>query len=180
MIGKIREGRYDRVASALHWAIGAALLAQIAFGFGLDDIASRGTPARSAAINLHKSFGLVLGVLIVARFAWRLAHRPPPWPASMSVGQRRAAQLGHGALYACMLILPVAGYIGSNFSKHGLRFFGMLLPAWGPDWPAAYKLLNGVHVATAFVFIALVAGHFGMALFHAAVKRDRLFSRIVP
>ena len=175
-----QTGRYDRVAIALHWAIGAALLAQIAFGLLLDEIAPRGTSARGAAINQHKSFGLVLGVLIVARVAWRLAHRPPPWPAWMSIGQQRATRLGHGALYACMLILPIAGYVGSNFSKYGIRFFGTPLPAWGPDWPAAYALLVGVHVATAFVFIALIAGHLGMALFHALVKRDHLFSRIVP
>ena len=180
MVGKVRGGRYDRVAIALHWAIGAGLLAQIAFGLLLDGIAPRGTPARGAVINLHKSLGIVLGVLIIARIAWRLKHRPPSWPVSMSLGQQRAAKLGHGALYACMLILPIAGYVGSNFSKHGIRFFGMPLPAWGPDWPAAYNLLVGLHIATAFVFIALIAGHVAMALFHALVKGDRLFSRIVP
>lgn len=180
MIGEVREGRYDRVAVALHWAIGGALLAQIVFGLLLDDIAPRGTPARGAVINLHKSFGMVLGVLIVARIAWRLTHRPPPWPASMSAGQQRAARLGHGALYACMVILPIAGYVGSNFSRHGIRFFGTPLPAWGPDWPAAYTLLVGLHIATALVFIALIAGHVAMALFHALAKRDRVFSRIVP
>jgi cytochrome b561 len=31
--------RYGAVAIALHWAIGIALLAQIAFGFLLDDLA---------------------------------------------------------------------------------------------------------------------------------------------
>jgi len=36
--------RYDAVAVALHWLIGVALLAQISFGFLLDEIAPRGTP----------------------------------------------------------------------------------------------------------------------------------------
>ena len=49
--------RYDAVAVALHWLIGVALLVQITFGFLLDEIAPRGTPSRSAVINLHKSFG---------------------------------------------------------------------------------------------------------------------------
>ena len=35
---------YGRVAICLHWSIGLLLLAQIAFGFLLDDIAPRGTP----------------------------------------------------------------------------------------------------------------------------------------
>ena len=81
--------RYDAVAVALHWLIGVALLAQITFGFLLDEIAPRGTPSRSAVINLHKSFGLVLAVAILARLAWRLGHRAPPWPATMPAWQRR-------------------------------------------------------------------------------------------
>src|SRR5947207_5870257 len=89
--------RYDRIAAWLHWGIGVLLLAEIAFGFLLDQIAPRGTPARAGVINLHKSFGIVLGVLIVARIAWRLGHTLPPWPATMSAARRRAAHVGHVA-----------------------------------------------------------------------------------
>ena len=172
--------RYDPVASWLHWGIGIALLGQLAFGFLLDEIAPRGTPARAAVINLHKSLGLVLGVLIVVRIGWRLAHRPPNWPGSMTARQQRAARWGHAALYACMLTLPIAGYVGSNFSRHGVRFFGAPLAPWGPDWPAAYSLLVGVHVGAAFVLVALIAGHVAMALKHAFFDRDGSFARIVP
>ena len=172
--------RYDRVSIALHWLIGLALLAQIGFGFLLDDIAPRGTPARTATINLHKSFGIVLGVLIVARLAWRLRHRPPAWPALMSANQQRAATLGHRVLYACMLLMPVSGYVASNFSKHGIKFFGTALKPWGPDLPAVYNFFNGLHVATGIVFAALIIGHVLIALKHALVDRDGVFSRILP
>jgi cytochrome b561 len=87
--------RYGRVAAWLHWGIGVLMLAEIAFGLLLDEIAPRGTPARAGVINLHKSFGIVLGVLVVARIAWRLRHPPPPWPATMSGGGRGAADIGH-------------------------------------------------------------------------------------
>jgi len=169
---------YGRVAVALHWAIGAALLAQIAFGFLLDDIAPRGTPSRASIINLHKSCGMVLGVLIVARLAWRLAHTPPPWPSTMLPGQQRAARIGHRLLYACMIVMPASGYVASNFSKHGIRFFGVALPAWGPDAPAVYGVLNGVHVGTAWFFAALIFGHMAYALKHAWVDRDHVFARM--
>ena len=85
------SARYGRVAIALHWLIGAALLAQITFGFLLDDIAPRGTPARAATINLHKSCGIVLALLIVVRLLWRLKHRPPAWPLALSAWQRSTA-----------------------------------------------------------------------------------------
>ena len=172
--------RYDRVAAWLHWAIGALLLAEIAFGLLLDDIAPRGTPARGAVINAHKSIGIVLGLLIALRIAWRLAHAAPPWPASMSALRQRAANAGHVALYACMAIAPLTGYLGSNFSKHGVRFFGAELAPWGPDWPRVYALLVGIHDASSYLLLALTVGHVAMALRHALVERDGIFDRIVP
>jgi cytochrome b561 len=174
------RSRYDRVAAWLHWSIGALLLAEIAFGLLLDDIAPRGTPARAGVINLHKSFGIVLGVLIVLRIVWRLAHAPPPWPASMSAARRRAANAGHVALYACMLVAPLSGYLGSNFSRHGVRFFGAELAPWGPDWPRAYAFLVGVHDVSSYLLLALTIGHVAMALRHALVEHDGIFDRIVP
>jgi len=172
--------RYDPVAAALHWIIGLSLLGQIAFGFLLDEIAPRGTPSRAAVINLHKSFGIVLGLAILARLAWRLAHQPPPWPAVLPGWQRRAARAMHLALYVCMIVMPTSGYVASNFSKHGVRFFGLTLKPWGPDLPSVYDALDGVHVVTGWVLAILVALHVLAALQHAVIARDGVFARMWP
>ena len=171
---------YTRVAIALHWLIGLAVLGQITFGFLLDDLAPRGTPARAAMINLHKSIGIVLFGLIAARLLWRLRHAPPAWPASMPAWQHSAARWGHRALYACMVIAPLAGYAASNFSKHGVRFFGVSLAPWGPNLPLVYDALRGVHLATTWLLTALIVGHVIISLKHALVDRDGVFSRMWP
>ena len=176
----MRAGHYDRIAASLHWLIGLALIAQVVFGFLLDELAPRGTPSRGAVINLHKSIGIVLGLSIVLRLLWRLAHRPPAWPASMPNWQQRAARVSHAALYVGMLVLPVSGYVASNFSKHGVKLFGLALRPWGPDLPAVYDALNGLHVASGFAFTALVIGHVMAAFKHAFVDRDMIFARIWP
>jgi len=124
-------------------------------------------------INLHKSVGLLLALLILLRLLWRLRHQPPPWPAFVPVWQKRAARLGHRALYACMLLMPLTGYLGSNFSKHGVKFFGLALKPWGPDLPGVYAVFNLLHQATGWVFTLLIAGHVLMAL-----KHHRLLARI--
>ncbi|HJV61054.1 MAG TPA: cytochrome b [Albitalea sp.] len=180
MISALTSSRYGRVAVALHWLVGTLLLAQIAFGFLLDELAPRGTPARAGVINLHKSLGIVLGALIVLRLAWRLAHRPPPMPLAMAPWQRAAALAGHRALYACMVVMPLSGYLASNVSKHGVRLFGLALRPWGPDLPALYAFLNGVHVATAWAFAALIVVHVAAALKHRLVDRDQVFVRMWP
>lgn len=175
-----RLERYDRVASALHWLIGAALLAQLAFGFLLDDLAPRGTPARASVINLHKSTGMLLGLLIVLRLAWRLAHRPPAEPEALPVWQRQAARAGHRALYVTMLVMPLSGWTASNFSRHGVKFFGHAMKPFGPDLPAVYTFFNLLHVASAWLFVALIAGHVLMVVKHAAFDHIPTLSRMWP
>lgn len=172
------QDRYDRVAVSLHWIVGAALLAQLCFGWLLDEFA-RGTPARALATNLHKSTGLLLALVIVLRLFWRLRHQPPAYPAGAADWQLRAAKAGHGLLYVCMIAMPVSGYLASNFSKHGINFMNqVLLPPWGPDDKVIYGFLNGTHDVLAYLFSALVAGHIVFALYHAFIARDGLFSRM--
>ena len=172
--------RYDKVAMALHWLIGFALMGQIVFGFLLDDLVPRGTPARADVINLHKSCGVVLGVAILVRLLWRWRHRPPTWPSSMKRWQQNAARVGHWVLYGCMIAMPSSGYVASNFSKYGIRFFGHSWPAWGPASPPVYAFFNGMHVATAWLLSILIVGHVAVALKHAWVDRDGVFARMWP
>ncbi|MDM0113116.1 cytochrome b [Variovorax sp. J22R133] len=171
--------KYTRTAIVLHWLLAIGLLSQITFGFFLDEIAPRNTPARAGVINLHKSCGMVLGMLIMLRLVWRFRHAPPPWPATMLMGERRAATIGHWLLYGCMVVMPLSGYVASNFSKFGVVFFGVHLEPWAPTLPKVYAIFNGVHVVTAFIFTALIVGHIVVALRHAWVQRDGIFSRML-
>lgn len=180
MANQLPADRYGRVAVLLHWLIGLAILGQVAFGFLLDDLAPRGTPDRGTVINLHKSVGIVLALLIVLRLGWRLSHRPPAWSGAMPGWQQRLALLGHRLMYACMIVAPLAGYVASNFSKHGVKFFGKPLPPWGPDLPTVYAVFNNLHVASAWLLAALIAGHVLFALKHLLVDRDGVFHRMWP
>lgn len=174
------SSRYDGTAIALHWLLAVLLLGQFAFGLMLDDI-PRGTPARGYYVNLHKSSGIVIGLLILLRLGWRLRHAPPALPASMPRWQRRAARLSHAALYACMLALPLSGYLASNFSRHGVRFFNVLRWApWGPDDKTLYAVFNSIHHIAALLLALLVAVHVLAVAKHMLIDRDGLLLRMWP
>lgn len=172
--------RYAGTAIALHWLVALLLLGQFAFGLALDDI-PRGTPARAYFVNLHKSIGVLIGLLIVLRLLWRLTHLPPPLPAATPGWQRGAARLSHLALYLCMLALPLSGYLASNFSKHGIKFFNAARWApWGPDDKALYAVFNQAHHLAAALLALLVAVHVLAVAKHMLVDRDRLMLRMWP
>lgn len=173
------EERYTRTAIVLHWLIGIGLLGQLVFGWIVSEI-PRHTPARGYYVNLHKSVGITLGVLILLRLAWRLTHRPPAMPAFMEKWQQLAALATHRLLYVLMVAMPTLGYVASNFSQHGVKFFGHPLRPWGPNLPAVYKLLNGAHIVCAYVLAVVIALHILAALQHAVIRRDGIFARIWP
>jgi cytochrome b561 len=171
--------RYTKTAIALHWLLVAALFAQIAFGWFLDDV-PRGTPARTIYVNLHKSTGLLIGLLILARIGWRLTHPAPPLPITMPTWERFAAKGSHVLLYVCMVVMPLSGYIASNFSKYGVNFFNTVkLPPWGIDDKQIYAVFNSTHVITSFILVALIALHALAALRHLTL-RDGIFNRMWP
>jgi cytochrome b561 len=174
-----RQRGYDRMAIALHWAVALALVAQVLLGWYVHDI-PRGTPARGVWINIHKSTGLILGLLVVFRLAWRIVRGSPPAAPGLPSWQDRAAGASHALLYACMLGLPLTGYLASNFSKHGIKFFNLVpLRPWGADDAVLYRALNGTHAVLSYLLVGLVALHVGAALLHLA-RRDGVFARMLP
>jgi cytochrome b561 len=175
----VDASRYDRVAIALHWVIALAVLAQIGLGLWMIEIPKQPVGVRAYWFNLHKSVGLTLAFLIVVRLAWRLAHRPPPLPAALPRWQRLAALANHRLLYLCMIVMPLSGYLGSNFSGYPIKYFGMTLPAWATKDDALKELLSAVHWSAAWLFVALIALHVAAALKHL-LAGDGVFARIWP
>ena len=172
-----RADRYTSVAVWLHWLIALFLFGQIAFGWFLETI-PRGTPLRGPYVNIHKSTGIILGLLILIRLAWRLTHRPPDYPSFLAQWERVASKLTQFLLYTCMLVMPLSGYIASNFSKYGVKFFNSIpLPPWGPEDKTIYAAFNTTHVVTSYLLVALIVLHLLGALRHA-LRRDGIVARM--
>jgi len=168
--------RYTRTAVVVHWVMAAVVFGQFAFGWLMQQIPKSPPGMRADAFNFHKSVGLCLLALMLFRLGWRLAHPPPPLPP-MPAWQVRAATATHRALYVALLVMPIAGYLGSVFSGYPVKWFGITLPAWGANVPALKTLMSNVHLATSFVLLTLVALHVAGALQHA-LRGDGIAARM--
>jgi cytochrome b561 len=167
---------YSRATVALHWVLAAALFAQLALGWWMLDLPKSPPGLRAGWFNLHKSIGLTIGLLVLVHLGWRLSHRLDAHD-SLPLWQRRAARLTHGLLYLCMLVMPLSGYLGSTFTQYPVRYFGIVLPDWNRDWPAAKQLMSGIHYGAVCLFMALVALHISAALWHW-LRRDKVCARM--
>ncbi len=179
---------YHRARRWLHWSIAALVLFTIPLGLAFTNFdymkaldATLGKGAFNAGYDLHKSVGLlILGLMlarIAAKFLWRDPEHRPPLPAFNRVASRAA----HGALYALLIVAPLLGWAGVSAYPAPLPFFGLFeAPAlMGKDRPLAEALLVA-HRYAVYVIVAVVAVHIAAALYHAIIRRDGVLARMLP
>lgn len=169
---------YTPTAKVLHWLIAVFAFAQLSLGVWMIGIPKSPPGVRASWFNLHKSIGITLGLVIVLRLAWRLTHPAPPLPETIPPWQRTLAKYCHFALYVCMVVIPVSGYLGSSFTNYPIKYFGHTLPQWGWDSPALKELCSQVHLTAIVTFVALIALHLAAVLKHLIIDRDGIFQRM--
>lgn len=181
------RSRYSAVAMLLHWAIAGLILANLFVGWRMGFL---GAMAQFNAFQLHKSIGITVLVLSLVRLAWRLTHRAPPLPASMTPFERFAAKATHLFFYVMMIGMPLTGWALVSVSPLNiptLLWHHIPWPHIGVlhDLPAGPKarvdhLATRVHVALAFGGAALIALHVAAALKHQFLQRDGVLGRMLP
>lgn len=170
--------RYTRTAIFLHWLVAVLVLGQFTLGWLMQEIPKSPVGVRADTFNFHKSIGLCLLGLMLFRLGWRLSHRAPAWPA-MPRWQRRLAGITHALLYVALIVMPLAGYLGSVFSGYPVKWFGIVLPAWGTDLPDVKEAMRTTHLVTSFVLLGLVSLHVAGAVHHA-LRGDGMPARMLP
>ncbi|MCX7892825.1 MAG: cytochrome b/b6 domain-containing protein [Burkholderiales bacterium] len=170
---------YGIIAQALHWLVAALVLAQT--GIGLYAASLPVSIARLQWLSRHKSLGLAVLVLVLARLAWRWLDPPPALPEAMPRRERRAALAAHRLLYALLVAAPLAGWAHASAAGLSVNWFGLfLVPDIAPRSEAlaqAFKAAHGICVAA---LALLVAVHVAAALRHALVLRDGVMRRMLP
>ena len=169
--------RYTRVAVVLHWLVAAVVLLQYPLGWWMQQIPKQPPGPRAEMFNLHKSIGLALLALMIVRLGWRIAHRPPDYPP-MPPWQARLATTTHVLLYALLIALPLAGYLGSAFSGYPVRWFGVTLPSWAPKNVALKEWMGTAHLVLAWALAFVFTLHMAGVAKHILIDRDRLVRRM--
>lgn len=176
-----RHPRYAVVAIAMHWLIAAAIILQVSLAGRME---GPPTPASFAVTQLHKSVGITILLVSLARLAWRLLNPPPPLPDSMPVWEKRLSGLVHLGFYGLMIGMPLTGWVMVSASK--LAFPTLLYGAvpW-PDVPGLAQLAPAAkatwHDAAKFGHDALAKLIYVLLALHVAgVLKHQLFSRDEP
>ena len=180
--------RYTTVAIVLHWLIAAAIIFQIILGWRAGD-GPKG-PATFAMMQLHKSIGITILLLSLARLGWRWINPAPPAPAGQPRWEQIASKVVHVGFYVIMIGLPLTGWILVSTSKTNLPtiLFGAIpwphlpvLPdlAAGPKhlWHEIGEIGHNVLVKTTYLLLLL---HLGAVAKHQILDKDAVFQNMAP
>lgn len=162
-----RPAAWSRAQRALHWITAALIVCGFSVAWVMVAVPFADLLEKFVLFQVHKTIGLTVLLLVVARLvlrAWR--GRPAPEP-DLSPARRHAASAMHAALYGLLLLIPVLGYFVAATSPIRIPtlFFGIIdVPhVVGASRPW-FALLVQVHRAAAILLVVLAAGHAGAAV----------------
>lgn len=181
--------RYSLVAIVLHWTIAALIVWTVAIAWNANEV--RGL-ARAEALQPHKTIGVTILLLTLARLGWRLYMKPPRMPDTLRPWERWLARAVHVLFYVMLLALPLSGWALVSASRlaevypirlgpviwPAIQFLSDLPPAQMKD---AHETLEAAHHLFAKILVyGLVPLHILGALKHQFIDRADALGRMIP
>lgn len=167
--------RYGRVSRAFHWLM--AMLFAWQFAGALLYVGIGDTAVTRVVGASHFTLGFTLFLLVLLRGIWGLANirRRPTHKGRLG----RAASIGHGAIYALMIVIPSLALLrqygtGKPFTPYGIPL--MFERDGKIPWMIAPADL--LHSWLGFTLMVVVLGHAAMAVVHRLKWKDDVLARM--
>ncbi len=176
--------KYPMPIRLLHWTMALIIAGLLWAGLTMVSM-NDAVPAKFEHFYpWHKSFGMLILMLVLVRLAIRARATLPALPQGLAAWEIQTAKAAHRLLYALMILVPLAGYsMSSSYTQSdGVYFFGVNLPELLPKNDDRFKVFQGIHKVLAFVLLGVVVLHALGALKHRFLDRDRskdVLSRMV-
>ena len=170
---------YGAVAKFLHWGIVILIIVQYFLAEAAEELPDG--PGKLDMITRHKSLGMLLLLLALARIGWKLANRGLPPPVPMPNGQRIVAAAGHGLLYLLLLAQPISGWMMSSAAGYPVSLFGLFeFPALVGENHDLHESLEEVHEVLFTVLAVVAVLHALASVYHHFFVKDDTLRRMLP
>ncbi len=167
---------YGLIAKSFHWVVALLIIGLLCLGFYMEGLQG---PDRGQFYGIHKSFGLMVLMLIVCRFVWRQYTGVPRDNPAHPKWERTLADIVHYALYAAAFLMPLSGWGMSSAGGHPVMFFGLPVPPLVSPDKVLGAYFSAMHSVLAWTIITLVSLHVLGALKHHFIDRDDTLRRML-
>ncbi len=126
----------------------------------------------------HKAVGIILALITVGRFAWKLLSASPE--AEGTALEKMASKIAHLTMYILLAALFVSGYLISTSDGRGIEVFGLFtVPGAGELFEHQSDLAGNVHMLVAWTLIGVVAIHATAAVKHHVINKDQTLKKML-
>jgi P-type Ca2+ transporter type 2C len=171
--------RYGSLSIGLHWLMLLLLVAVYAC-IELRGFFPKGSDLREALKAWHYMLGLSVFVLVWLRLLLALTSPFPQIKSESPKWQKLSSRIIKLALYALMIVMPLAGWLILSAEGKTIQFFGLQLPALVNENKNLAELIQEIHETVGTVGYFLIGLHAAAALFHHYVLRDNILRRMLP
>ena len=170
---------YGVMAIALHWLVALVVIGMFTLGVWMTGLTYYDEWYKRAP-DIHKSIGILLFFVMLARVVWRASNVVPDNEPGIGTLQRRLAHSVHWLLYLLLFALMISGYFISTADGKPIQVFGLFsVPATVSDIPNQEDIAGAVHWYLALTLISFVGLHAAAALKHHFIDRDRTLKKML-
>ncbi len=167
---------YGFVSKNFHWIMTVLIVFNFTLGIFLDDLESG--PVKFLLFSIHKSTGIVVLMLLILRFFWRVVNVVPV-PLGKIKFLNILAKLGHYSFYFILLTITLSGWIYSSAKGYPVNVFGLFsVPTLVEKNNEIAKIAINIHFVSVYVFITVLSLHVLISLVHHYILKDKTLSRM--
>ncbi len=168
---------WGAVTRTLHWTLAVMVLGQLLAG----DIMLLTGPKVVPTLwyYVHPTVGILIGLFMIGRLAWREGGPVPAVPQDISLGKQALSQATHYGFYGLLILNPLIGWLLVSAMGEHVHFFTATMPnLLGPS--AFYKAFYfWMHLAFGGAVLLLFLVHAAAALQHEFLKKDNVLRRML-
>lgn len=169
--------QYGLISKILHWSMAFLIIAAIIL-IELKGSYPKGSEPRELIKYWHVQFGLLVMLLVIARFAMKLKQNSLE-SIAQPLWQQLAMRGLHWLFYMMMFAVPFAGLLMSQAANKPVQLFGIPVPVFiEPDKETAH-FLKEIHETLGNIMIYLIIVHIAAAFYHQWFKRDNILKRML-
>jgi cytochrome b561 len=179
----VERNRFTLAQRSLHWLMAVIVAAMLAVGLTFMTLGYEGTvdafgnDVTNALYKYHKTFGILVLLLIVLRVILRWLSPPPPYAQPLTPFERVASRGAHLLFYALLIAMPIGGWLATAAGGYPVQFFDFELPGLIGKNEELSKTMFALHGYAGLLLLALIVLHVAAGIRHL-LRKDGVFRRI--
>jgi cytochrome b561 len=171
--------QWGAIAIIMHWTTAITIISLFALGLWMTGLTYYSEWYQTAPY-IHKSVGILLLIVTVARLGWRVKEIIPSALPTHTKAEQTMGHLMHLALYGLIFGMIVSGYLISTADGRAISVFGWFeVPATITSLPQQEDIAGLVHLYMGYTIIAMASLHGLAAVKHHVIDKDNTLKRML-